>query len=432
MEENDKVLILKLLLKATFVLLFISVALKLLGLNVFGIDTSNAILNNIAGFLDATHIKMILDSILLLVQYYIFFRLSCINNNKEIILIFSTITTLLIFFMQFFIFKVGNYVPTKIENIVYYLLIVFTTVCLPLIIDAKENIKIKKIKNTFYKIITRLKLPIFYTITVSLYQIIIMFIRNISYTQLPETLYDIILNFDYTILLLATYYLKIKNATNISLNNSQFDFSLTKFLNEQLSIDEIKMFVLKIKDFNKKFKGSNKTDKVIVVLYIFFATLSELINLFLIIFIAYLNHAMIECFFIITSFFISRKVFGAFHLDSAIKCWMLSNVSFYLLSKLTINVGITFVVPILCGIALAYITSKFIKKNNKELYKGMSERDLIEITQDKKLTKLEFEILKKYYCEGANINKLTFIYHYSRAQLYRYKSNAEKKIAIFL
>ena len=59
----------------------------------------------------------------------------------------------------------------------------------------------------------------------------------------------------------------------------------------------------------------------------------------------------------------------------------------------------------------------------------MNKKDLQEIVADKKLTSLEYEILEKYYCEGVNMNKLTFVYHYSRAQLYRYKTNAEKKIA---
>ena len=44
------------------------------------------------------------------------------------------------------------------------------------------------------------------------------------------------------------------------------------------------------------------------------------------------------------------------------------------------------------------------------------------------ITTLEIEILKKFYCENMNINKMTFMFHYSRAQLYRYKSNAEKKL----
>ncbi len=260
-----------------------------------------------------------------------------------------------------------------------------------------------------------------------IYQFAVMFLRNFTFGAATGALYDIILNFDYTILLIATYYLSIKKETHVELKGC-FDFNIPKVLNESLSRDEIKVLLNNFKVFKERFKESSKEDKITIVLYIFFSTLSELINISLVIFIAYINDVTIECLFIITSFLISRKVFGAFHLNSAIKCWMLSNISFYILSKLTISVGVTYVIPVFFGIALSYITSKFIKKNNKNSYKGISEKDLEDIIKNKKLTTLEIEILKKFYCENMNINKMTFIFHYSRAQLYRYKSNAEKKL----
>ena len=81
MKDNDKILILKLLLKATFVLLVISVFLKLLGLNVFGIDYSNNLLNKIASYLSYTNIKIALDFFLLVTQNFIFFRLATKTNK---------------------------------------------------------------------------------------------------------------------------------------------------------------------------------------------------------------------------------------------------------------------------------------------------------------------------------------------------------------
>jgi hypothetical protein len=420
MEENDKVLILRLLIKATFVLLFISVVLKLLGLNVFGVDTSNAILNSIANVLNNVFIKMVLDFTLLIAQNYLIYSLCCHNKSKSLKLFYAIISAIIIILFQYLLFEVNNDISKRLMNYIYIAFSILITVVIPLFIDRKIN----KNNNFFNKI----KLPFEISILIIIYQGIVIFIRNLSYVPALNSLYDVVLNFDYTILLMATYYLCLKKDTHTELN-SYFEFSLTKLLDERLSFDDVKVLVLKYNDFKKKFKESNKTDKVIIVLYLFFAILSEIINLSLVVFVAYLNNVLIECFFIITSFLISRKVFGAFHLDSAIKCWFMSNISFYLLDKLTLNVGITFVIPILCGIMLSYITSKFIKKNNKDLYKGMTEKDLIDLSNNKRLTTLEYEILKKYYCEGINMNKLTFMYHYSRAQLYRYKSNAEKKIA---
>lgn len=418
MKEKDKILILKLLLKATFVLLFVSLFLKILGLNIFGVDTSNAILVNISNFLDNSLLKFILDFILLIVQNFLFFKLCTKSNGIKKQLFFSIILSILIILLQRFLYYLNN---MTIYSIVYYCITFVLLILTAIIIDFKI---LCYNKNTINKMI---KKCVFYIFLCSLYQVIILYLRNITYSQILDSMYDLILNFDYTILLMATYYLKMKKEFNIEKIKTD-DYSLTKILNERLSFDEIKIMVIKFNDFKKHFKESNKTDKIVIILYLFFSILSEIINVSLVIFVAYLNNVIIECLFIITSFLISRKVFGAFHLNSAIKCWLLSNISFYLLSKLSFNVSISFVIPVFCGILLAYITSKFIKKNNKDLYKGMLEKDLKEIVKDKKLTKLEYEILKNYYCDDVNMNKLTFVFHYSRAQLYRYKTNAEKKI----
>lgn len=430
MKDNDKILILKLLLKATFVLLVISVFLKLLGLNVFGIDYSNNLLNKIASYLSYTNIKIALDFFLLVTQNFIFFRLATKTNKIQSVFYCSLITSILTLISQLFFYKVGNYIPSAIDIFLQYFVCFIFCLIIPFYIDRILFLtKYKtKIKINFREIIKMLKRVLLLIVLITLYQIIIIYIRNLTFSPAINSLNDLILNFDYTILLMSTYYVYLNNGFDMSFLSSN-DFSIIKYLDKNATLEEIKFFVYKIKDFNKKFNESNKTDKIIVCLYIFFSCLSELINLSLVIFIACLNHALIECLFIITSFFISRKIFGAFHLDSAIKCWFMSNISFYLLSRLSFGIGISYVVPVLLGILLSYITSKFIKKTNKQLYRGIKETDLKEIVNGKKLTILEYQILEKYYCEGINMNKLTFIYHYSRAQLYRYKTNAEKKIA---
>lgn len=420
MKDNDKILILKLLLKATFVLLVISVFLKLLGLNVFGIDTSNVILINLSNFIEKYYLKNIIDWMLLFTHYFIFFKL-CSDCRSEIKFIFySFLASSLTLIFQFSLYGL-NILGNANNSLVYFALTFLILFIFPIFLNYAN---ITKRKN----LLIYIKKQTILIIIISLYQLIAIFLRNITFSPATESINDIVLNFDYTILLLSTYYIHIKEENNINLK-FDFGFSITKFLNSTISLDEIKDFVYKLKDFKKKFNSSNKTDKIIIILYLFFSILSELINLSLVIFVACLNHVLIECLFIITSFLISRKVFGAFHLDSAIKCWFMSNVTFYILSRISFGIKISYVAPIILGIMLSYITSKFIKNNNKELYKGIKEEDLKEISNGKRLTKLEYEILKNYYCKGVNINNLTFIYHYSRAQLYRYKTNAEKKIA---
>src|SRR5574344_364208 len=95
MKEKDKILILKLLLKATFVLLFVSLFLKILGLNVFGVNTSNAILVNISNLLDNSCLKNIIDCSLLFIQNFLFYKLTCKNNNNKIYVIFTFFSVIL-------------------------------------------------------------------------------------------------------------------------------------------------------------------------------------------------------------------------------------------------------------------------------------------------------------------------------------------------
>ena len=425
MKENDKVLILKLLLKATFILLAISVMLKLLGLNAFGANTSNKILIDISDFIDKYYLKNIIDCSLLIVHYFIFFKLICKNKNNLIIFIFTIISLILTIILQYIFFGTGNIYISQNKYFIYFLYTLCILIVLPILIDIIGKNKIKNINiNSVFNLF---KKQLFYIFLLTIYQILVMFLRNVTFGAAIGSLYDIILNFDYTILLISTYIIYIKSYTKVNIN-SCLEFNIPNIINEKISYDKIKTIIIKFKEFNKKFKESSKEDKITIVLYIIFSTISELVNLSLVIFIAYINKATIECLFIITSFLISRKIFGAFHLNSAIKCWMLSNISFYILSKLSVSIGTTYVIPILCGIGLSYVTSKFIKKNSKCLYKGMKEKYLEELSENKKLTKLEFEILKNYYCQNINVDKMTFTFHYSRAQLYRYKSNAETKI----
>jgi hypothetical protein len=428
MKEKDKILILKTLLNATFVMICISVILKLLGFNVFGVDTTNRILINITNFIRNNKLDLILDFLLLFFQTYIFFKLTCLNTSKGIYYISSVVCTLFNLIFQKYINAILNLQGSVNGTIIYFLFSFLFLIVFCIIIDLKvpmkkENFKIN-VKNFVKSKILR---PILVGLTLSLYQIIVMFLRNVTSIDRFNFLYDFLLNFDYMILLLATYYLFYKKENKLKYNGG-LEFSLPKLLDEKPEINNFKNFINKLKDIKKEYLKMNKEEKIIFILYAFFFIMSELFNLGLIIVVAYLNHVLIECFFIIIAFIISRKVFGAFHLDSAIKCWLMSNISFFLLSKLTINVGTTFVVPILCGIALSYITSKFIKNNNKELYRGISEEDLIKICENRKLTELELNIIKDFYCNKMSLNKMTFKYHYSDRTLRRYKTRALEKI----
>src|SRR5574344_1771791 len=143
MKENDKVLISKLLLKATFVLLVISVFLKLCGLNVFGADTSNAVLISISNFIDKYNLKNPLDWLLLFLQFYLIYRIVCKNKRTKYYIIYAIIAVIIISFGQLLIYGISTNISTFWQNILYFALSAIITIGFPIIIDRNESTYLK-------------------------------------------------------------------------------------------------------------------------------------------------------------------------------------------------------------------------------------------------------------------------------------------------
>lgn len=431
MKETDKILILKVLLKATFIMICVSLGLKLLGLNILEAERDNRILLYISKILENNpFIEFVFGCFLLVVQHYIFFRLCCKNKNIKTYYLATILYVITLISGQRLLYNFFNQNQVMIVYGIYsFVLMILFSIFID--IRIKDNLKLKKSKLIKFLIFcwNRVKRPVLFFLILMVYQIITMFLRNITYVESYDALYKFLLNFDYVILLIATYYLFLKKETNIELQ-SIFDFTLPQLLDEFPSTENIKVKLSSIKANYEEFKLKNNLDKLVMIIYIILYVLSELVNLGIIVLIANLNHALIECFFVFSSFLISKKIFGAFHFNSAWKCWVVSNLAFFILNKITINAGITIVIPILCGIFLSYITSKFIKKNNLTLYRGMTEEELEKLIKDKKLTKVETGILIDFYCNRMSITKITLKYHYSEASIVRFKRNAMQKLAI--
>ena len=147
MKENDKVLILKLLLKATFVLLSISVVLKLLGLNIFGADTSNAILINISNFIDKYYLKNPIDWFLLFIQYYLYFKLVCINKDNKNYLIAAFISMAITSIIQMTLYGIYSNTNEELTNFIYSCVTISILVSVPILIDLQNILKSKKLSN---------------------------------------------------------------------------------------------------------------------------------------------------------------------------------------------------------------------------------------------------------------------------------------------
>ena len=146
--------------------------------------------------------------------------------------------------------------------------------------------------------------------------------------------------------------------------------------------------------------------------------------------VATLNDTFIECIFILTSFWLSKGKFGkAFHLSSMSKCFIVSNISYYVLNRITTPLGISILVPIMLGVALSYVTSKLVKKTYKPLYRGMS-KETFEETILKIVDKdsLKYKICYDFYINKKSDLSLSMKYNYSVVGIRKIKSRINDKI----
>ena len=431
--EKDKVVFAKLLVKITFVMLCISVGIKLLGFNLFGANQSNKMLYFISTVIYNYHLLHIVNFLLLFIQTFIVFRLSCVNKNRKIYFISTIITTMIILLAQ--IFVLSKYLAnSQLSGIIYFLFTFSLFIIVPVIIDS--NAKNKKYQNKHFllnlvlNLWHKIKRPFTILLLISAYQLLVLFLRDLTfYVDRHEYVYNFLLNFDYIILLTASYYIFIKKENNLHIKAGS-NFALANIFHNRPSLEELNHMVKSFKENYAEYKKKDKEEQIVQFLYVTFFVIVELVNLGLVIFIANLNHYLIECIFIIIGFMVSRKVFGAFHFKSAITCFVISNISFFLLNSITINTDISFAIPIFLGLALSLGTSLLIKRTNKDLYRGMTLKELGSICNDKGLTTLEMGILIDFYCNRESLIKLTMKYHYSRTAIIVFKREALEKLKV--
>ena len=107
------------------------------------------------------------------------------------------------------------------------------------------------------------------------------------------------------------------------------------------------------------FKKQDKVSKLTVIIYFIFSLIWNVLSVIVILLVATLNDTFIECIFILTSFWLSKRSFGKpFHLPSMAQCFIISNLTYYALNRVTTPLGISIVIPILLGVGLSYVTSK--------------------------------------------------------------------------
>ena len=391
-------------LKVYLFLLIIIFILKLVGLDYFGLKLDDPALIKISNYLSNTHWGDLYYCITIYIQGYI---LICLSTNKRKLYKEALILTIVL------------YLPQCLLNVFYKIDWIYEIWCLiimfgfPVFINRKENKK-ETIKRTILCIILS-----------NIYQLISMTTRSMWINQNHNNfLADCLLNIDQLLMLAITYNIYFMKGGKLLCGEEQEAFSSLLKKNHYSTL---------LKRFQKNysnFKKLNKQEKATIIIYSILSLFWNTFTLVVILFIGKLNDTFVECVFIITSFWLSKKVFGKpFHLKSMAQCFIVSNITYYILNKITTPSGISILIPIMLGVGLSYITSKLVKKTYKPLYKGMPkeefENTILKIV-DKDSDK--YNICYEFFIEKQNAIYLSHKHNYTEAGIRKITSRVNDKI----
>ena len=344
-KDMDKIL--SSTLKTYFIILIGIFIIKLFGIDYFGLDTRNEIIVWIDNFINRFHLEMVWYGITLYLYTYIILSISCVDKSMKMKVFILCILPLCLAI---------QHLKTMI-NLPF--MFVFTDL-LWLFMLAMCYIKlVKKSKIEKYNVSNYWT----YMLLNFIFQLISVFVRNVKIVNTYGIIMSILLNFDYIILSIIAY----KLFFNIG-GNSLWVWVVGLFSHLQTLL---KSFPTKLQNFYLNNKAKSRFEKISDSIYIPLFILWNIFTLMVVLFIPTLNHTFAECIIILCSFWINKRTFGkAFHMPTAFSCFIVSNLTYYALNRITIPAGISLIISVILGIALCYITSKFVK--TKKLYRGMS------------------------------------------------------------
>lgn len=384
-------------LKVYLFVLIIVFILKMMGLDYFGIDINNQKVIYIEQILAKYKLTEVSYFIVLMIYQYLMTSIIVKDNNKKL----KKFTLLTI---------PSTAILQHIKSI--YVNNPFMFICEMIYIFALCKIFNKKTKAK--DIVKKL--------------LIILLLQFISYITRGkmDTLYEsnyvsnLLLNLDYFIMLLI--YQNIEMKGGISCQDT-VGSSLQK-KNHLKNL--LKKLQTNLHNFNKK----EKVERLTIIIYLILSFLWNIFTLVIIFLIAKINGTLIECIFITSAFWITKQTFGkAFHLKSMTQCFIVSNITYYVLNRITTPLGISIIAPIMLGVGLSYVTSKLTKKLYKPLYRGMP-KDLF----DEYILKVEdkgsdkYNICYEYYIEKKMAINLSMKYHYSESGIKKILKIVNKKI----
>lgn len=390
-------------LKVYLFVLIIIFILKLMGLDYFGIDINNLTYLKFNDFILNHKLENIYYTLTLYIYTYMFVSLTNnLNSKKE--KIGSIFITMISIGLKYLDARIGNTLIIAMIDFIYLFVACYV---------FNKNYNFKQFTIRYIKV---------YLLN-TIFQIISLVLRNVNYYNNNATfVINSILDFDY-ILMLIIYYKVNFIEGGVKICGTEVISSLQKKLN-------LKMLLQKLQKNLHNFKQLNKETKLTYIIYFILSLIWNITSVIVVLFVAKLNKTLVECIFILTSFWLSKTTFGKpFHLKSMAQCFVVSNLTYYCLNRITTPLGISILVPIMLGVGLSYVTSKLVKKLYKPLYRGMS-KELFEETilnvVDKDSDK--YKICYEYYILKNGAISLSMKYNYSEPGIRKILDNVNKKI----
>lgn len=406
MEKDASKLMSRTLLTYAIILSFVFI-MKLFGLDYFGLDTENKIIVGINEFIFKFHLENIWYAFTLYLNGFIIMAITCNDNSKKMK---KFVLYCLPLFIILQLLKSNINLPYLFVLIdLLYLFIL--SICYIMFIN-KNRLKKENVSN--YWLYMGINL---------LYQMISLFVRGIKPDYYENSfLLSFICNIDYILLTIMTYKLYfIKGGKSLWVGVHSYFSDL---------LISLKDFPTKLHQSYQIAKPKTSEENLANKIYIVLFWLYNFFTLFVILLIATLNETFIECIFIVSSFWINKAVFGkAFHLKKASTCFIVSSLSYYTLNRLTWKIGISFLIPVVLGITLSYITSKFMaRRENLYLYRGMKLDDFYTLITRATNNHEHIEICKMFYVEKETDVKIAYKFNYSVPNVKKIKQKVNKQI----
>ena len=394
-------------LKVYLFVLLIVLIMKIVGLDYFGIYTDSPTINSINMFMEKFKLTDVWYSFTLLLYSYIMISIVCNKRGFKVFFSSLIITVLDIICILTIKNKMNNFSIAILDFfLIYY-------GCL-IVSDDKVKSITKRVISCF-------------VISV-LFQLISLLTRNNGKMVLESDFVSyFILNLDYLLLMIIYYRVYFMKGDVKLCGMVEVGLSSLKKINLKQSLQKLQR---NYQNNYSIYQRKPKEEKLTVIIYLILSLIWNTLTVALVLFVAFLNNTFIECIFILTSFWLSKTSFGQpFHFDSMLKCFIVSNLSYYFLNRITTPLGISILIPIFLGVGLSYVTSKFVKKTYKPLYRGMP-KDVFEETILKVTEKdsIKYKICYEFYIDKISDLSLSFKYNYSVSGIRKIKDRINAKI----